>query len=324
MSSHSHGNLRDDEAWACIRTIIVPNGVAPVVRTSPVPFRKRTPLRKHPDGEATSRAGGREWFTDRLFVEGQQGHKQAGFTASITVHVVVALMLTAAVLLGAEQPVVVNARSSLKMPAFIVMPDLFTKIEPTAASQPIARPAPKATPQPAVAAPAAPPAAPTGASEPAPVEPPTVAAAEVRDEPRNAGTTGGIAGGIEGGVRGGVEGGIAGGTADGSAVGTSGTSASGSAGQPGPMHVLTSPRKIKYVKPVYPQNALTAQARGTVVIQATIGPDGKVKEAVVIRSLPGFDQAALDAVRQWEYAPTMFNGSPIAIILTIVLNFGIQ
>ena len=49
-----------------------------------------------------------------------------------------------------------------------------------------------------------------------------------------------------------------------------------------------------------------------------------MKEAVVLRSVPGLDQAALDAVRQWEYAPTLLNGSPVAIILTIVVNFGIQ
>jgi len=311
---------RDDAAWACIRTIIVPTGIAPVTRTSPVPFRKRTPLRKHPDGEATSRAGGREWFTERLFVEQQQGHKRAGYTASITVHVIVALMLMAAVLLAAEQPRVVNASASLVMPVLSVLPDIFNKVEPVTSRLPIEQPAPKAAAQPAVAAPAPP----ASASAQAPVDPPTDVAPETGAEPSGAGPKDGVDGGIEGGATGGVEGGIAGGAANGGAVGTSGTSSSGSPGQSGPIRSVTPPRKIKDVRPVYPQGALASQARGTVVIQATIGPDGKVKEAVVLRSVPGLDQAALDAVRQWEYAPTLLNGSPVAIILTIVVNFGIQ
>jgi len=94
----------DDEAWACIRTIIVPTGIAPVERRSPVPYRKRTPLRRHADGEPTSRAGDREWFTERVLVGKQQGHKRVGYMAAVAVHVVVVLLLTMAVLIAAEPP----------------------------------------------------------------------------------------------------------------------------------------------------------------------------------------------------------------------------
>jgi hypothetical protein len=90
VSTECRDASADEAAWAWIRTIIVPTGIAPVERRSPVPYRKRTPLRKHPDGEATSRLGGRDWFSDHVFVEPQQGHKRAGFGAALTVHVIVA------------------------------------------------------------------------------------------------------------------------------------------------------------------------------------------------------------------------------------------
>jgi len=44
----------------------------------------------------------------------------------------------------------------------------------------------------------------------------------------------------------------------------------------------------------------------------------------VIHSVPALDQAAIDAVRQWEYAPSILNGVAVAIILTVVVNFAIQ
>jgi TonB family protein len=64
---------------------------------------------------------------------------------------------------------------------------------------------------------------------------------------------------------------------------------------------IMEPRKIKDVQPVYPAIAQSARVAGAVTIEATIGPDGKVTDAKVVRSIPVLDQAALDAVRQWEY-----------------------
>ena len=56
-------------------------------------------------------------------------------------------------------------------------------------------------------------------------------------------------------------------------------------------------------------------------IEATIGPDGKVGDAKVVRSIPMLDQAALDAVRQWEYTPTLLNGKPVPVVVTVTINF---
>jgi protein TonB len=84
---------------------------------------------------------------------------------------------------------------------------------------------------------------------------------------------------------------------------------------------ITAPTKIKDVKPVYPGIARSARVAGVVVIEATIGPDGKVIDAKVVRSIPLLDQAALDAVRQWEYTPPLRNGVPVPVIVTVTINF---
>ena len=84
---------------------------------------------------------------------------------------------------------------------------------------------------------------------------------------------------------------------------------------------IHAPKKIKDVKPVYPAIAQSARVAGVVTIEATIGPDGKVIDAKVVRSIPLLDQAALDAVRQWEYLPTLLNGVPVPVLMTVTINF---
>ncbi len=74
--------------------------------------------------------------------------------------------------------------------------------------------------------------------------------------------------------------------------------------------MIRPPQKIVNVNAVYPQEAQDAKVQGVVVIEAKIGADGHVAEAWVLRSIPMLDQAALDAVRQWRYAPTLLNGAP--------------
>jgi TonB family protein len=84
---------------------------------------------------------------------------------------------------------------------------------------------------------------------------------------------------------------------------------------------IKAPNKIKDVKPVYPAIAQAARVSGVVTIEATIGADGKVMDATVVRSIPLLDQAALDAVQQWEYTPTLLNGVPVPVIVTVTVNF---
>ncbi len=84
------------------------------------------------------------------------------------------------------------------------------------------------------------------------------------------------------------------------------------------------PTKIKDVRPVYPPLARSARVSGIVIIEATIGPDGKVIDTKVLRSVPMLDEAALDAVRQWEYRPTLLNGAPVPVVMTVTINFTLQ
>jgi len=84
---------------------------------------------------------------------------------------------------------------------------------------------------------------------------------------------------------------------------------------------IMPPKKIKDVPPVYPAVAKAAHVTGAVTIEATIGADGKVADAKVLHSIALLDQAALDAVRQWEYLPTMLNGKPVPVVVTVTVNF---
>ena len=84
---------------------------------------------------------------------------------------------------------------------------------------------------------------------------------------------------------------------------------------------IAPPVRIKDVAPVYPPIAQSARVQGDVIIEATIGADGRVQDARVLRSVPLLDQAALDAVRAWEYRPTALNGRPVAVIMTVTVRF---
>jgi protein TonB len=58
-----------------------------------------------------------------------------------------------------------------------------------------------------------------------------------------------------------------------------------------------------------------------VILESLIGADGRVQDARILRSIPLLDQAALDAVKQWEFTPTMLNGQPAPVIMTITVQF---
>jgi len=81
------------------------------------------------------------------------------------------------------------------------------------------------------------------------------------------------------------------------------------------------PTKIADVKPVYPQEARDAGIQGVVIIEAVIGADGRVLSAKVVRSIPQLDQAAVDAVKQWEFTPTVLEGTPVPVVMTVTVNF---
>jgi TonB family protein len=87
---------------------------------------------------------------------------------------------------------------------------------------------------------------------------------------------------------------------------------------------IKTPMKTKDVRPVYPPDAMAAGITGVVIIEAVIDPEGRVGDAKVLRSIPALDQAAVDAVRQWEFVPTLLNGAPVPVIMTVTVNFTLQ
>ena len=87
---------------------------------------------------------------------------------------------------------------------------------------------------------------------------------------------------------------------------------------------IKAPTKVKNVNPAYPQEAQEAKVQGVVIIEARIERDGTVGRARVLRSIPMLDDAAVDAVRQWEFTPTLLNGAPMPVMMTVTVNFTLQ
>jgi protein TonB len=84
------------------------------------------------------------------------------------------------------------------------------------------------------------------------------------------------------------------------------------------------PTKTVDVPPIYPPMALAARVDGTVVIEAVIDTDGRVQSTRVLRSIPLLDTAALTAVGQWAYTPSLLNGVPVPVIMTVTVTFKLR
>lgn len=78
---------------------------------------------------------------------------------------------------------------------------------------------------------------------------------------------------------------------------------------------------ISQTRPVYPAEAKAARISGKVELQATIGPDGHIQDLQVVSGEPVLATAALDAVKNWVYKPTLLNGNPVAVVTMIDVNF---
>ncbi|HKE84389.1 MAG TPA: hypothetical protein VKB50_11560 [Vicinamibacterales bacterium] len=109
--------------FAGVRTILVPPDIVAVAQRPKAPREKKPPWRPRPDAGPTDRAGGREWFSDRLFVEDQDVRLRSGLGTSIAVHV---LVITLGVALAAQfkRADVVRVNQKLVMPAMLLMPPI--------------------------------------------------------------------------------------------------------------------------------------------------------------------------------------------------------
>ena len=93
-------------------------------------------------------------------------------------------------------------------------------------------------------------------------------------------------------------------------------------GGPVRIHVASrEPRKVYNVTRHYPIRAQRERVQGIVVLDVTVGPSGRVDDVRVVRSIPMLDEAAIEAVRQWEYEPTYAGGAPVPVAITVPVSF---
>jgi len=84
---------------------------------------------------------------------------------------------------------------------------------------------------------------------------------------------------------------------------------------------VQSAKLVAQPRPAYPPLARQARIQGTVKLEAVISKDGTIENLTVVSGHPLLIQAALDAVKQWRYQPTMLNGVAVVVVTTIDVNF---
>jgi TonB family protein len=87
---------------------------------------------------------------------------------------------------------------------------------------------------------------------------------------------------------------------------------------------LVKPKLLKQVPPNYPNVAKNASVAGDVEIEAVVGPDGKVGDLRIVKSLDtrfGLDQEAVRVAKLWIFEPARKDGFPVPVIVTIVVSF---
>lgn len=90
------------------------------------------------------------------------------------------------------------------------------------------------------------------------------------------------------------------------------------------VYVEELPEAITKAQPVYPDLAREAGVDGTVMVQALVGKDGKVKDTKVVKSIPMLDAAAVAAVKQWVFKPALSNNKPVAVWVAVPVRFSLH
>lgn len=182
-----------------------------------------------------------------------------------------------------------------------------------------APPPPPPPPPPPAAKVQTPPSRPVPTTGAAPVDAPSAIQPERPTDPGDVGVPGGVEGGIPGGVVGGVVGGLP------SDIPPPPSPPPPPAQPRGQVRVggqIQAPALARRVEPVYPDLAVAARIRGVVILEATVDTDGRVVEVKLLRTVNKLlDEAAITAVRQWQYKPLILNGMPEPFVLTVVLTF---
>jgi TonB family protein len=87
---------------------------------------------------------------------------------------------------------------------------------------------------------------------------------------------------------------------------------------------IKAPKKLVNVPPRYPDDALQAKVQGEVVLDIVIDANGVPTDVQVAKSVPMLDAAAIEAVKQWRYEPTLMNGAPVPIAMTVTVGFTLE
>jgi TonB family protein len=98
---------------------------------------------------------------------------------------------------------------------------------------------------------------------------------------------------------------------------------------PAPVRVggnIRAPQKVHDVKPIYPDSMRAAGRDGLVMLDAVINEDGSVSSVRVVGGdvHPDFATAAVEAVRQWQFTPTLLNGRPVEVVMTVKVAFSLS
>jgi protein TonB len=113
----------------------------------------------------------------------------------------------------------------------------------------------------------------------------------------------------------------------GNATRTGGEPGDGEVGGGGLVRVgglIREPVKLRHLPPVYPEIARAARLHGLVVLECTLTPEGDVADIWVVSGHPLLAPAALRAVEQWLYKPTLLNGVPVPVIMTVTVKFELR
>lgn len=90
------------------------------------------------------------------------------------------------------------------------------------------------------------------------------------------------------------------------------------------VYVEELPEAVTKVSPIYPDLAREAGVDGTVLVQALVGKDGKVKDTKVVKSIPMLDANAVAAVKQWVFKPALSNNKPVAVWVAVPVKFSLH
>ncbi len=87
---------------------------------------------------------------------------------------------------------------------------------------------------------------------------------------------------------------------------------------------VDAPAKLVHVDPRYPELARRAGVQGVVVLECVIDPAGNMANVEIRSGHPLLRPAAVEAVRQWSYTPTRLNGVPVAVVMTVTVQFRLR